>query len=250
MNPKPNRPIGVTLIALAFLWIGCGGTLVLPIISLTGGISSLWRLALGPTFHSEAWLRAISYMLTFVWLILYMLYAVIGFGLWKLKNWARKSVLGIAIFGAFAALAVSLVFVRPIALSVSVIGIAVVEFGWIGWYLLRPRVQYAFGVWNRYNSAGEWIDPPGLSGRGKLVTGALVAASFVALFVIPLSIGVDATMRDSDAYKLTINTAQASSCVTNALGSPLQSGSMIGGSITESSVEGSAELSIPVRGPK
>lgn len=250
MNPKRNRPIGVTLIALAFLWIGCCGSLFLPIIGLTGGMSSLWRLALGSMIHSEAWLRAVSYVLNSVWFLLYVLYAVIGFGLWKLKDWARKSILGIAIVGVIAGLVVSLVFVRPIILAISVIGIAVVEFGWLSWYLMRPRVRYAFGVWNRYSSAGEWIEPPGLSKRGKLGIGTLATASVVVLFVIPLFFGVDAMMRSSDAYKLTMNTAQASPCVTNALGSPLEPGWMMGGSITESSIEGSAELSIPVRGPK
>lgn len=237
------------LIALVFLWIGCGGTLFLPIIALAGGMSSLWRLALGSMIHSKAWLNTISYVLNSGLFLLYVLYAVIGFGLWKLKNWARKSVLGIAIAGVIAALVISLVFVRPIVLSISVIGMAVVEFGWLGWYLMRPRVRYAFGNWNRYSSSGEWIEPSGLSKRGKLGIGTLVAASFVVLFVVPLFFAVDAMIRKSDAYKLTLNTAQASPCVTDALGSPLEPGWMTG-SITESPIGGSAELSIPVKGPK
>jgi hypothetical protein len=57
-------------------------------------------------------------------------------------------------------------------------------------------------------------------------------------------------MRTSDAYKLTMSTAQASPCVVNALGSALESGWMMTGSLQESSIEGSADLSIPVRGPK
>ncbi len=199
--------------------------------------------------HTKAWLNTISYVLNSVWFLLYVLYAVIGFGLWKLKNWARKSVIGIVIVGVIAAIVVSLVFVRPIILSISVIGMAVVEFGWLGWYLMRPRVRYAFGNWNRYDSAGEWIEPPGLSKLGKLGIGTLAAASVVVLFMVPLFFAVDAMMRSSDAYKLTLNTAQASPCVTDALGSPLEPGWITGG-ITESSIEGSAEFSIPVKGPK
>ena len=220
MNPKRNRPIGVTLIALGFLWIGCCGTLFFPIIGLTGALSAMWPLALGSTIHSQPWLKAISYALGFVWFLIYVAYAVIGFGLWKLKNWARKSVLGISIVGAIAALIVSLIFVRPIILGVCAIGLAAVEFGWLGWYLMRPRVRHAF------------------------------AASLAVLFVIPLFFAVDEMMRRSDAYKLTLNTAQASPCVTKALGSPLEPGWMMGGSITESSIEGFAELRIPIRGPK
>ncbi|MGD0902774.1 MAG: cytochrome c oxidase assembly factor Coa1 family protein [Terracidiphilus sp.] len=250
MNPKRNRPIGVTLIALVFLWIGCCGTLFLPIIGLAGGLSSLWRLALGSTIHSEAWLNTISYLLDSVWFLLYVVYAVIGFGLWKLRNWARKSVLGISIVGIIAGLVVSLVFVRPIIFGIGVIGIAAVQFGWLSWYLMRPRVRYAFGVWNRYSPTGEWIEPPGLSKLGKLGIGTLVAASFVVLFVIPLFFAIDADMRNSDAYKLTMNTAQESPCVTSVLGSPIKPGWMMTGGLQESSIEGSANLSIPVIGPK
>jgi hypothetical protein len=200
--------------------------------------------------HSEAWLKAISHVLDLVWFLVYVAYAAIGFGLWKLRNWARKSVLGITMLGVIAGLVVALVFVRPMILGISVIGMVVVEFGWIGWYLMRPRVRYAFGAWNRYSSAGEWIEPPGLSKRGKLGIGTLATASLVVFFVIPLFLAVEAMMRSSDAYKLTLNTAQASPCVTSALGLPLEPGWMMEGGITESSVEGSAELSIPVRGPK
>lgn len=250
MNPKRKRPIGVTPIAIGFLWIGCCGTLFFPIIALTDTLSAMWRLALGSTIDSQPWLKAISYLLDCVWFLLYVAYAVIGFGLWKLKNWARKSVLSISIVGAIAALIVSLIFVRPIILGVSVIGLAGVEFGWLGWYLLRPRIRHAFGAWDRYSSDGEWIAPPGLSGRGKLGIGTLAAASLAVFFVMPLFFGVEEMMRRSDAYKLTLNTAQASPCVTRALGAPLEPGWMMGGSITESSIDGSAELSIPVRGPK
>lgn len=95
MNPSRTRPIGVTLISLAFLWIGCCGTLFLPLILLAGGMSSLWRFVLGSMIHSEAWLKAISYTLDAVWYLFYIAYAVIGYGLWKLKNWARKSLLAL-----------------------------------------------------------------------------------------------------------------------------------------------------------
>jgi hypothetical protein len=250
MNPTLRRPIGVTLIALGFLWIGCFGTFFLPVIGMTGGMSSLWRLALGPVIHSETWLRTLSYVLDCVWFLFYVAYAIIGFGLWQLKNWARKSVLGIAVVGVGGGLVVSLAFARPIILAISVLGILVVEFGWLSWYLMRPRVRYAFGAWNRYGSAGESIEPPGLSKRGKLGIGTLAATSIVVLFVIPLSFGIDAEMRSSGAYKLAMNTAQASPCIANALGSPLEPGWMMGGSITESSIDGSADLTIPVRGPK
>ena len=172
-----------------------------------------WPLALGSTIHSQPWLKAISYALDFVWFLLYVAYAVIGFGLWRLKNWARKSVIGITILGAIVAFIISLVFVRPVILGISVIGMALVEFGWLGWYLMRPRVRYAFGTWSQYSPAGLWIEPPGLTKRGKLGIGALSVASLIALFVIPLFFAIGEMMRSSDAYKLTLNTAKTSPCV-------------------------------------
>lgn len=135
-------------------------------------------------------------------------------------------------------------------LGISAIGMAFVEFGWLGFYLLRPRVGYAFGAWNRYTPAGEWIEPPGLSKRGKVGIGTLVVVSLFVLFVVPLFVGVGSIMRSSDAYNLAMSTAQASPCVASALGSPLEPGWMIEGNIDQSSIKGSAELSIQVRGPK
>ena len=250
MNGKTKRPIGVTLTAIAFLWIGCGGSLFFPILALTGSLSDVWSLALGSVIHSQPWLQAISYVLNCIWFLFYVAYAIIGFGLWKLKNWARKSVLGIFFFVIVAAIVVALIFVRPFLLGASVVGMTIFELGWLGWYLMRPRVQYAFGAWNRYSSTGEWIEPPGLTKWKKLSVSVLVPASLVVLSVIPLLYTVESMMRSSDAYKLTLTTAQSSPCVVSALGLPLESHGMSGGHVSESSTEGSAELRIPVRGPK
>jgi hypothetical protein len=250
MNNARRRPIGVTLIALMFLWIGCFGTLVFPIFELSGSTSVFWSHILGLKIQSATWIKAISYALDGLWFSLYIVYVVIGFGLWKLKNWARKSVIILSLLAIAAAFVVSAAFVRPILMASCAIGAALVECGWIAWYLMRPRVQYAFGAWNRYSPAGDWVEPPGLSKRGKVGVGALVVTSGFVLFVIPLFILVESEMRSSEAYKLTMHTAQASPCVLNALGSPLETGYMLSGSISESSTEGSAQLDIPVKGPK
>jgi hypothetical protein len=39
MNAGRKRPLGVTLMALPFLWIGCGGAVFFPIILLTGALN-------------------------------------------------------------------------------------------------------------------------------------------------------------------------------------------------------------------
>lgn len=115
---------------------------------------------------------------------------------------------------------------------------------------MRPRVRYAFGAWSECTPAGERIDPPALSKGWKLGIAVLAPASLVVLFAVPMLVAVNTMMRNSGAYKLTMATAQASPCVTGALGSPLQAGWMISGSTEESTIEGSAALSIPVKGPK
>jgi hypothetical protein len=168
MLSQRKRPVGVTLLAIVFLWIGCFGTLIFPILALTGSTSELWHLILGPVIHSGTWMKALSGVLNSVWFLFYVAYAVIGFGLWRLRDRARKTVLGLSIFGIAASAVVAVLLVRSFMYGLVVFGAALVEFGWIAWYLVRPRVRYAFGAWNRYAPTGEWIEPPGLSKRGKL----------------------------------------------------------------------------------
>lgn len=250
MNPNQQRPVGVTLIALAFLWIGIGGAIVFPIIILTGGMDPMWHPELESIIHSSTQLKVLSRALDIALYAVYIAYAVIGFGLWKLKNWARKCVLGICLFGVLAALIIPPAFKMSVLMSICVIGMAATELGWMGWYLMRPRVQNAFGAWKRYTPDGEWIQPPRLSTRRRLVAGAVFAGLLVILFIIPLSAEVNELMKDSGAFELTMSTAQASPCVSGILGSPLETGWMISGNITESTTDGSADLSIPVKGPK
>lgn len=250
MNPKPKRPIGVTLLSIVFLWIGVGGSLFLPFILQFGAGNDLWRLLLGPKIDSDMWVKAASYGLDGLWYLCYVAYAFIGFGLWKLKNWARKSVLAITALMVVAGLVASLVFVRPALLSFSVLGCTAFYSGWLAWYLLRPRVQYSFGVWRRYTPSGEWIEPPGLSKRWKMGISFLIPTSLIVLFAIPLYFAVNAELRESGAYKLTMYTAQTSPCITSTFGSPLEAGRIFEGSIEESSNEGSANIEIPIKGPR
>lgn len=250
MNLLRKRPLGVTLIALGFLWIGIGGALLFPLLILIGDGQDLWRIALEPVTHSAAGFKAISRGLDITLYLIYLAYAVIGFGLWKLKNWARKCVLVISVAGTIGALAVASIFVTPVALRICVLGMAVTEFGWMSWYLLRPRVLEAFGAWNRYTPEFEWIQPPVLSNQKRLGMGLLFASALIVLFALPLAIDVESEMAKSGAYKLTMSTAQASPCVSGTLGLPLESGWLMSGYVTESATEGSADLSIPVEGPR
>jgi hypothetical protein len=250
MSYKPRRPLGVTFLALAFLWIGFVGTIIFPLIAFTTPWHQLGISLFGARLASAGWFRTISAILGWFWFFAYIAYAVIGFGLWKLKNWARKSVLVITALCIVGSVLCAINFVRPFSMSIAVVGIALFYCGWMAYYLLRPRVLYAFGAWNGYGSDGQWIEPPGLPKRAKIGIAVLLPISMIVLFAIPLLFAVDSMMRQSQPYKLAMNAAEASPCVANSVGLPLKSGGMVSGSTEESSQTGSAYLEIPVKGPK
>lgn len=250
MNPKRLRPIGVTLLAVAFLWIGCIGTLIFPIIALAGGGSELWRLIAGKAIHSDTVLRATSYVFGLIWFLLYVAYAIIGFGLWKLRDWARKSVLAINLLGIAAGFLCALIFARPAAFAVAIMIGTVVPFGWFAWYLIRPRVRFAFGAWPAVgDSTATEEPPPGLSRRGKVFVGLLLAAS-LASYVAVLAIAVENMIRSSDIYRIAVTDAQNSPCASEVVGNPLAADWGVGGDLSEGGEGGSAELRIPIHGPR
>jgi len=250
MNLQQKRPTGVALITLAFLWIGIGGALVFSLLIVTGGAKDLCRLALGPITHSGSASTTASRAFDIALYVIYLACAVIGFGLQKLKNWARKCVLAISVIGVIGALAVAFLVKISIVLRVSIFGLALTVFGWMYWYLLTPGVLDAFGAWTRYTPDFQWIQPPTLSKRQRLGMSMLFTSAFIVLFALPLAVGVENEMKSSDAYKLTMSTAQASPCVSRRVGLPLEPGWIVPGDVRASLTKGSANLSIPVEGPK
>jgi hypothetical protein len=250
MNPKQKRPIGITLLAAAFLWIGCLGTLFFPIIVFSGGTTTLWRLIAGGVIHSESWLRITSYLFVSTWFLFYVAYAFIGFGLWKLRNWARKAILALTEFFAVVCVLVLPFLVRPAAMAIAVVIYTSLFIAWTIWYLKRPRVCFAFGAWpSTCNGVLQAEPPPGLSKIGKTWVTIAIVASFV-LGIGSLMVAVESIIHSSEIYTMTLKEAQGSPCVSIELGVPLNPGWMTTGETEESSVEGSANLSIPVIGPK
>lgn len=81
-------------------------------------------------------------------------------------------------------------------------------------------------------------------------TGCLSLFVLFLAFVAVLVFVVFAAMKSSDVYKAAVARAKASPAVTQALGSPLQEGMFVSGSTNTSGGSGSADLSIPVSGPK
>jgi hypothetical protein len=72
----------------------------------------------------------------------------------------------------------------------------------------------------------------------------------IVAFVFVLMSFVFGMMKSSDAYSQALTRAKANPAVIEALGSPIKDGYFTSGSINETGPSGTAELSIPISGPK
>jgi hypothetical protein len=249
-----KRPIGVTLLALVFLWIGCLGSLFFPLFLFSGLTRMMWNQTTAGVNQSQPWLRFIvqhgAYPFSLLWWLFYMAYACIGFGLWKLRNWARQAVLGLTIFSVTVSLLLVPFLVRPAALAFATITGLVPPFAWLVWYLNRPRVRFAFGALGPMESDSSISElPRAMSTWGKIFTAAAVMSTF-AMFVCSVLFAVQSMFRQSQVYRITLGEAERSPCVAARVGNPFQPGWMVSGNMQESNTEGSAHLEIPVVGAK
>jgi len=80
----------------------------------------------------------------------------------------------------------------------------------------------------------------------------LVPALLVVFPGLPLLIlgSVFAAIRSSDAAKESLLRAQSNSLLTQQLGTPIEEGWLVGGSINVSGASGDADLAVPISGPK
>jgi len=252
MNTKQKRPVGITLLSIAFLYIGGLGTIFLPIIGFFAGskMLPLWRIIAGGVIHSEALLRISGYLILSIWYLLYVAYAVIGFGLWKLHRWAHRAILTLTEFGTAVSLLALPFFVRPWSMAVAIGAGTSIPFAWTIWYLKRPRVRFAFGAWPSDGDGDATAEPPpGLSKMGKIWGIASIVATLV-LFCCCLMASIESTFRSSEIYQMGLKQAQDSPCSVSIFGTPLTPERGIQGSLETSGSKGSAELEIPVHGPK
>ena len=83
-----------------------------------------------------------------------------------------------------------------------------------------------------------------------LPTGCLVVTLLVAAFIGAIFWFVFALMKHSDVYAHALQTARASEAVRAEIGTPIEEGWFTTGSIQETGPSGSAELAIPVSGPR
>ena len=138
-----GRPTGVTVIAVLD-FIAAGFCLLGGIGMLVGGgfLATMMNQQQGAGAGIFA---AIGAAAGVFFLVLAALAAFIGWGMLKLKGWARiitivLSALGIlgallGLFGAFAHFGVGVLMFTVIRLAIN---------GWILWYMLQPNVKAAF----------------------------------------------------------------------------------------------------------
>lgn len=78
----------------------------------------------------------------------------------------------------------------------------------------------------------------------------VVSLLVFAIFVGALLYGVESMFWASYPYELAVQRATASPAVAEAIGTPLHVGWFVSGSLNFSGAEGSANISIPISGPK
>lgn len=255
MNDRRKRPIGITLLALPFLWIGCIGTLIFPILLLTGAVGQLSEAFLAERIQSDGLRLAVATLLTLIWFGGYVLYGFIGFGLWKLRKWAWWAAVIVHWISLAMCIAAGAVFAntlprQPLLAIPFAIGLMAPLAG-ILWYLYRPLVRIAFQL-EIANEAPPPVVAPAPA-RRKIPLSIKVTTSVVvgfALFVGSVFWAVQSMFRSSDIYALTLKDAQQAPCVISKLGAPVVQKGMMSGSMSESTSEGDADLQIPIRGPK
>jgi len=142
-----NRPGGVTVIAIleflggvACILIGLavmlGGGMLAAVVGQSGGQGSGAGAGI---------LGALGAALGIVLLVFALLYFLVGWGMLKLKGWARIISMifaGLSILGSLFGITGFLAHFNVVALFWLVVRLAIA--GWIIWYLMQPNVSAAF----------------------------------------------------------------------------------------------------------
>ena len=87
----------------------------------------------------------------------------------------------------------------------------------------------------------KWVVPTG---------GCLLIIVLVIAFAGSLFFGINSMMTDSQAYKDSMEAVSTNEVVIEILGEPIEANGWKGGNFSYSNGYGSAELTIPIKGPK
>jgi hypothetical protein len=90
----------------------------------------------------------------------------------------------------------------------------------------------------------KWLVPAGC------LAVILVGVVLVALFATTIVGVVFGAIRSSDVYQQALKEAQTNPAAVQALGTPIEPGLWVSGSISVTGLTGSADITIPVSGPK
>lgn len=140
-----ERPTGVTVLAildfLGALILICAGLAFLLGMGIAGaGMMSQAR-------GGGAFLAGLGAIGGVVFLVFAAISALIGIGLWKLKNWARIVTIvfsGLGILGGLLGLLTALLHFSVFTLVFRLVFIGI--YALIIWYMLQPDVKKVFGV--------------------------------------------------------------------------------------------------------
>ena len=87
--------------------------------------------------------------------------------------------------------------------------------------------------------------------RRHLILSISIGIALLAIgFVVALLFGILSILRSSDVYKQALEKARNTPAVAEALGKPIEAGWWFTGNINVSGPSGSADLAIPISGPK
>jgi uncharacterized membrane protein (DUF2068 family) len=190
MIPKHKRPVGVTLLALLFFFIAFTRTVSDPFFFGFSSDAGVWQKFVARFIHSAGLLKFTSFIFPPLTYLIFGAHAIVGYGLWKLQDWSRKTVFALILFACVIGVLFEPNPVRfgfyahntVVAWAISYLW-WINPFLWIAWYLNRPRVRFAFGAWPSITGGEPTPEfPPGLSKIGKIWVAAALVAS-VALFV-------------------------------------------------------------------
>jgi hypothetical protein len=252
MQPQLPRPIGVILLTLNYLLIGCFGTLFLPIF--------IWvfppaiHQLVSQVIHPPALSMLVTCVAVFIWVGGYVLYAAIGYGMFKLRLWSLKA----AVATHWFAIALTLIAVVIEAkfdwmLAVSSGAFCLLGFGGILYYLQRRRVRWPFEAATAIAKRQPIPPQPPAStiATWKIVTCvATVVILGVAVFVVGLFASIERSFKSSTAYAMALDRAQSSPCIARTFAQPIVAKGFISGNLNTRGDSGEADFEIPIHGPK
>ena len=147
-----NRPTGVTVIAVLFFLAAVLGVLAgIGMMFFGGFMATLINQSGGQGSGAGAGLFAgLGVAFGIVVLVFAALYFLVGWGLLKLKEWARIVTIVLAALGVLGALFGFVAIFSHFALLIvfsSLVRLAICA--WMIWYLLQPQVKAAFQAQSR-----------------------------------------------------------------------------------------------------